>query len=158
MTAGAARVRVTFQVDADGLLTVSARESRTGVETAVTVKPSYGLNDDDIARILVDSQRYAQDDTEARAMRELQVESQQLLDVTQSALAADGERLLDAGEHAVIEQAMETLRTALAGSERIALRAATEALNRVSSEFAARRMNSAVREALTGHKLAELEI
>ena len=158
MTAGAARVRVTFQVDADGLLTVSARESRTGVETAVTVKPSYGLNDDDIARMLVDSQRYAQDDTEARAMRELQVESQQLLDVTQSALAADGERLLDAGEHAVIEQAMETLRAALAGSERIALRAATEGLNRASSEFAARRMNSAVRAALTGHKLAELVI
>jgi molecular chaperone HscA len=158
MTAGAARVRVTFQVDADGLLTVSARENRTGVEAVVAVKPAYGLNDDDIVRMLADSQRHAQEDTEARALREQRVDSQQLLDMTQSALAADGERLLDASERAVIEQAMQTLRSALAGSERIALRAATEALNRASSEFAARRMNSAVREALTGHKLVELEI
>jgi molecular chaperone HscA len=158
MAAGAARVRVTFQVDADGLLTVSARESRTGVETAVTVKPSYGLNDDDIARMLADSQRFAQEDTDARALREQRVDGQQLLDVTQSALAADGARLLDAGERAVIEHALESLRTALAGSERVAVHAATEALNRASSEFAARRMNSAVRAALTGHKLAELDI
>jgi molecular chaperone HscA len=158
MVAGAARVRVTFQVDADGLLTVSARESRTGVETAVTVKPSYGLNDDDIARMLADSQRHAQEDSESRALREQRVDGQQLLDVTQAALAADGARLLDTGERAAIEQAMETLRAALSGSERMVLRAATEALNRVSSEFAARRMDSAVRAALTGHKLAELEI
>jgi molecular chaperone HscA len=158
MVAGAARVRVTFQVDADGLLTVSARESRTGVETAVTVKPSYGLNDDDIARMLTDSHRHAQEDSESRALREQRVDGQQLLDVTQAALAADGARLLDTGERAAIEQAMETLRAALSGSERIVLRAATEALNRVSSEFAARRMDSAVRAALTGHKLAELEI
>jgi molecular chaperone HscA len=158
MTAGAARVRVTFQVDADGLLTVSARENRTGVEAVVTVKPSYGLNDDDIARMLADSQQHAQEDSEARALREQRVDSQQLLDMTRSAIAADGERLLDAGERAIIEQAMETLRSALAGAERVALRTATEALNRVSSEFAARRMDSAVRAALTGHKLAELEI
>jgi molecular chaperone HscA len=158
MTAGAARVRVTFQVDADGLLTVSARESRTGVETAVTVKPSYGLNDDEIASMLADSQRHAQEDSEARALREQRVDSQQLLDMTQSALAADGAQLLDNGERAAIEHALETLRTALDGTERVALRAATEALNHASNEFAARRMNSAVRAALTGHKLAELEI
>jgi molecular chaperone HscA len=108
--------------------------------------------------MLADSQRHAQEDSEARALREQRVDSQQLLDMTQSALAADGARLLDNGERAAIEHALETLRTALDGTERVALRAATEALNHASSEFAARRMNSAVRAALTGHKLAELEI
>jgi molecular chaperone HscA len=157
MAAGAARVRVTFQVDADGLLTVSARESRTGVEAAVEVKPSYGLSDTEIARMLAESQANAREDGEARVRREQQVEGRQLLDVTEAALATDGDRLLDAAERAAIDSSLERLRAALDGSDRAALRAACEQLNRASSEFAARRMDSAVHQALAGHRLAELE-
>jgi molecular chaperone HscA len=157
MAAGNARVRVTFQVDADGLLTVSARESRTGVEATVTVKPSYGLGDDEIARMLTESQSHARVDGEARAWREQQVEARQLMDVTLAALAVDGERLLDAAERAAIESALDQLRVALDGTDRAVLRATSEQLNHASSEFAARRMNSAVRAALAGQKLAALE-
>ncbi len=157
MAAGNARVRVTFQVDADGLLTVDARESRTGVEATVVVKPSYGLGDDEITRMLAESQAHAREDDEARAWREQQVEGRQLLDITQAALAADGERLLDAAERVAIETALEQLRQALDGPERAVLRAACEQLNRASGEFAARRMDSAVRAALAGQRIAELE-
>jgi molecular chaperone HscA len=157
MAAGNARVRVTFQVDADGLLTVSARESRTGVEAAVAVKPSYGLGDDEIARMLRESQSHAREDGEARTWREQQVEGRQLLDITLAALAADGDRLLDGSERAAIETVVDRLRAALDGSDRAVLRAACEQLNRASSEFAARRMNSAVRTALAGRRLTELE-
>jgi molecular chaperone HscA len=157
MAAGNARVRVTFQVDADGLLTVSARESRTGVEATVAVQPSYGLGENDIARMLAESQAHAQADHEARAWREQEVEGRQLMDITRAALAADGERLLDAGERAAIDQALDRLRAALAGDDRAVLRAACENLNQASGDFAARRMDSAVRTALAGHRLAELE-
>ena len=157
MVAGAARVRVTFQVDADGLLTVSARESRTGVETAVTVKPSYGLNDDDIARMLADSQRHAQEDSEARALREQRVDGQQLLDVTQAALAADGARLLDTGERAAIEQAMETLRCTRRLRTHGHARRHRGAQSRPAS-LPLGAWTARYAQALTGHKLAELEI
>jgi molecular chaperone HscA len=155
MAAGTARVRVTFQVDADGLLTVSARESRTGVETTVSVQPSYGLGDADITRMLAESQSHAREDAEARALREQQVEGRQLLDVTRAALAADGEQLLDAAERAAIDAAIARLQVVLAGGDRHELRAASDALNRASTEFAARRMNRAVRSALSGQRLAD---
>jgi molecular chaperone HscA len=157
MAAGNARVRVTFQVDADGLLTVSARESRTGVEATVTVKPSYGLGDNEIARMLAESQSHAREDGEARVWREQQVEARQLLDITSAALAADGERLLDDAERAAIENAVDRLRIALDGSDRALLRVACEQLNRASGEFAARRMDNAVRTALAGRLLSALE-
>ena len=157
MAAGNARVRVTFQVDADGLLTVSARENRTGVEATVVVKPSYGLGDDEIARMLAESQSHARVDSEARALREQQVEGRQLLDITQAALAADGERLLNAAERAAIEAALDRLRRALDGTDRVALRAVCDETNRASGEFAARRMDSAVRAALAGQRLSTFE-
>jgi molecular chaperone HscA len=157
MAAGNARVRVTFQVDADGLLTVSACESRTGIEATVAVKPSYGLGDDEIARMLAESQSHAREDAEARAWREQQVEGRQLLDVTLAALVADGDRLLNDAERAAIQAALDQLHVALDGTDRAALRTACEQLNRASSEFAARRMDSAVRAALAGQRLTELE-
>ena len=143
MAAGAARIRVAFQVDADGLLTVSAREIRTGIEATVKVKLSYGLSDSEITRLLAESQSHVRADGKARAWREQQVEGRQLLDVTQAALASDGERLLDAGERAAIDSALERVRAALGGCDRTALRNACEQLNRAGSEFAARRMDSA---------------
>ncbi len=157
MAAGNARIRVTFQVDTDGLLTVSAHEHRTGIETTVAVKPSYGLGDDEIARMLAESQSHAHEDNEARAWREQQVLGRQLLDVTVAALAADGDRLLEAAERASLETVLDRLRTALDGSDRADLRAACDQLNEASGEFAARRMDSAVRSVLAGHRLAELE-
>jgi molecular chaperone HscA len=157
MAAGAARIRVTFQVDADGLLTVSAREQRSGVEAAVTVKPSYGLTDDEIAQMLMDSHAHAHEDADARALRELQVEGERLLDATQAAVAEDGNALLDTNEGATIENAMTALRTVLMGADRAAIRHAADALNRATAEFAARRMDAGVRKALAGHKIAELE-
>src|SRR5438034_4890189 len=117
MVAGAARIRVTFQVDADGLLAVSAREQTTGVEAAITVKPSYGLPDTDIARMLEESQAHAADDMEARALAEAQVDGERLLDATQSALGADGD-LLAPGERAAIESAMARVRTLVRGADR----------------------------------------
>src|SRR5207248_4343822 len=116
MAAGAARVRVTYQVDADGLLSVAARESTTGAEASVTVKPSYGLGDADIERMLRDSFSHAREDVHARALAEAQVEGQRLLEATRSALAADAALL--APEHrAPIDRALAALEKALAGSD-----------------------------------------
>ncbi len=157
MAAGAARIRVTFQVDADGLLTVSAREQRSGVEAAVTIKPSYGLTDDEIAQMLVDSHAHAHEDADARALREQQVEGEELLEATQAALAEDGNTLLDADESATIKNAMTALHTVLMGADRAAIRHAADALNGAIAEFAARRIDAGVRKALAGHKIAELE-
>jgi molecular chaperone HscA len=156
MVAGAARIRVTFQVDADGLLSVSARELSTGVETSVAVKPAYGLSDDAITRMLQDSQAYASDDAEARALRELQVDAQRLLDATHSALAEDGETMLTATERAQIDSAIQTLVTTLTTTDRAAIRSATDNLNHITTDFAARRMNRNIHTALTGRKLADV--
>ena len=156
MVAGAARVRVTFQVDADGLLSVSAREQTSGVEAAITVKPSYGLTEEEITRMLTASREHAADDMLARALREQQVEGQRILEAVQSALAADGATLLDEAERATIEAAMENLRTTLAGEDHRAIKAAIEALNKASEGFAARRMDASIRKALAGQKLADI--
>ena len=155
MTAGAARIRVTFQVDADGLLAVSAREQGTGMEAAITVKPSYGLTDGDIARMLQDSQAHAADDMAARALGEAQVEADQLVAVTRTALAADGD-LLSATERAAIDASLAALARCREGSDHRALVAATEALNRATGELAARRMNRTVARALTGRQVDTL--
>jgi len=156
MAAGTARIRVTFQVDADGLLSVSAREISTGVETSVAVKPSYGLSDAAITRMLQDSQAFANADAEARALRELQIDAQRLLDATLSALAEDGETLLSAAERAQIGVTIHSLQDALTQADRTAIRTATENLNQGTTEFAARRMNRNIHNALTGRTLAEV--
>ncbi len=157
MAAGAARVRVTFQVDADGLLSVTAREATTGVEASVAVKPSYGLADGEIERMLRESFEHARDDMHARALHEAQVEAQRLLEAVRSALAADG-ALLEAGEREEIDRRMGALEAALAGTDHRAVRAGTEALNQATDEFAARRMDAGVRRALAGRRIASLDL
>ncbi|HTP47532.1 MAG TPA: Fe-S protein assembly chaperone HscA [Casimicrobiaceae bacterium] len=155
LVAGAARIGVTFQVDADGLLSVSAREQTTGAQAAITVKPSYGLADGDIARMLEDSQRHAADDMAARALAEAQVEAERVLDATRSALVADGD-LLAAGERAAIEAAMAAVQRFAAGPDRHALTAATAALNKSTEDFAAMRMNRSIQRALAGRSVDSL--
>jgi len=155
MVAGAARIRVTFQVDADGLLAVSALEEASGVEAAVTVKPSYGLSDGEIARMLEDSYAHAADDMAARALAEAQVEADQIVAATEAALAVDGD-LLAADERAAIDAALAEAARCRAGTDRRALVAATEALNRVTGHFAARRMDRGVARALTGRNVDAL--
>ncbi len=155
MTAGAARIRVTFQVDADGLLSVTARETSSGVEASIEVKPSYGLSDEEIARMLQESFSTAEIDLQARALREQQVDADRLLAATQTALDADAD-LLDAAERAAIETAMRRLKASAQGSDASAIKADLEALGRGTEPFAARRMDRAVRQALAGRRLDEL--
>jgi molecular chaperone HscA len=155
MVAGAARIRVTFQVDADGLLSVSAREQSTGVEASVSVKPSYGLSDTDIAAMLQDSHNHADLDLRLRALHEQHVEAQRLLESIDSALLADGEDWIDATERAGLTAAMATLREAMEGQDAEPIRLAADALNRLSTPYAARRMDSAVRKAFTGRQLSD---
>jgi len=155
MAAGAARIRVTFQVDADGLLAVSARETASGVEASVTVKPSYGLHDDDIARMLAESMGSAEIDMQARALRELQVEARRLLEATQAALAADRD-LLDEAEFAHLAQMMTDLVAGAEGGDAGVLKAAIERLAHGTEEFAARRMDRSIRAALAGRRVDDV--
>lgn len=157
MVAGAAKIRVSFQVDADGLLGVSARELSSGVEASIQVKPSYGLTDGEIARMLQDSFQYAGDDMAARALREQQVEAQRLLEAVQSALDADGERLLDADERLVIDAGMDSLRELATGSDATAIELQIKRLSQLTDAFAARRMDATVKAALAGRRLNEIE-
>jgi molecular chaperone HscA len=155
MAAGAARVRVTYQVDADGLLQVSAKEGSSGVEASVTVKPSYGLVDADIERMLRDSFEHAREDMHARALSEYRVDGQRLLEATRSALS-QSEKLLSKEEHGSIQQAIASLERLLPGTEARAIKRAVDALNRATEEFAQRRMDEGVRRALSGKKIGSL--
>ncbi|MBI5923762.1 MAG: Fe-S protein assembly chaperone HscA [Betaproteobacteria bacterium] len=155
MAAGAARIRVTFQVDADGLLSVTAREQTTGHEARIEVKPSYGLSDDEITGMLRDSFLHASEDAFRRALREAQVEAQRLLEATQTALNEDAQ-LLSMLERAHIESCIAKLQTVLIGDDRRAIDAALSALNQATVEFAARRMNKSVQRVLSGKNIAEL--
>ena len=157
MVAGAAKIRVTFQVDADGLLSVSARELASGVEASIQVKPSYGLTDGEVARMLKDSFQHAGGDKAARVLREQQVDAQRLLEAVEGALQADGERLLDAEERMVIELQMQELRDLLTGTDGMAIEQQTKRLSQVTDAFAARRMDSTVKAALAGRSLNEIE-
>jgi molecular chaperone HscA len=157
MVAGGARIRVTFQVDADGLLSVSAREKSSGVEASVVVKPSYGLSDDEITRMLLTSQENAKADMAARALREQQVEAGRLIEAIESALAENGDSLLSAAERAEIDEGMAALHRALEGVNHQLIKEQVERLNHISEMFAGRRMDQSVQKALTGHKLEELE-
>jgi molecular chaperone HscA len=155
MAAGAARVRVTFQVDADGLLSVSARENTTGAEAAVTVKPAYGLADADIERMLRDSFAHAREDVHTRALAEARVDGARLVEATRSALAADG-TLLAAEEKASIDARAAELEKALAGNDHRAIKQALDALNHATEDFAARRMDEGIRRALAGKQIGAL--
>ena len=155
MAAGAARIRVTYQVDADGLLSVSARELRSGVEASIAVKPSYGLGDEEITRMLQDSFQSADIDMKLRALREEQVEAERILLATQAALEHDGDLLSDT-ERMEIARLMEALRHLAQGEDHHAIKAALEALAQGTEEFAARRMDRSVRAALAGRKLDEV--
>ena len=157
MVAGAAKIRVTFQVDADGLLSVSARELASGVESSIQVKPSYGLTDGEIARMLKDSFQYAGDDKVARVLREQQVDAQRLIEAVEGALQADGERLLDAEERMVIDMQVEELRELMKGTDGAAIEQQTKRLSQVTDAFAARRLDSTVKAALAGRNLNEIE-
>lgn len=157
MVAGAAKIRVTFQVDADGLLSVSARELTSGVEASIQVKPSYGLTDGEIARMLEDSFRKAGEDKQARALREQLVDAQRLLEAVEAALAADGERLLSAEEREAIEDQMNALRALLDSQDGVAIERQSKRLSQITDAFAARRLDSTVKAALAGRRLNDIE-
>ncbi|WP_144732813.1 Fe-S protein assembly chaperone HscA [Extensimonas perlucida] len=155
MAAGAARIRVTFTVDADGLLSVSARELTSGVEAHIDVKPSYGLSDEQIARMLQEGFATAEQDMRARALVEARVDADRMLLATQSAIEADGD-LLTPPERAEIDALMAALRTQLQGDDAAAIEAATAALAKGTEAFAARRMNRSIQQALAGKSVQSL--
>jgi len=156
MVAGAARIRVTFQVDADGLLEVSAREETTGTATSVVVKPAFGLDDAEVAAMLRASYENAEGDMQARQLAEARLEAEQLIDGIANALLADGD-LLDADERATLDQSVAALASAIDTDGLMEIRGATEATAKASEVFAARRMDRSISEALTGVSLAELD-
>jgi len=153
--AGAARIRVTFQVDADGLLIVSAREENSGVEASVDVKPSYGLSDNEIETMLRDSIEHAEDDMFSRNLREQQVEADRVLEALDSALAVDGEQLLSNDEMARIKTARQTLVENKTASDVETIRKAIKQLEAACEDYVARRMNSNIKTAMQGHSVEE---
>jgi molecular chaperone HscA len=157
MVAGAGRILVTFQVDADGLLEVTAREQTSGVESSVQVKPSYGLSDNEIERMLRENFEHASEDVEARKLREQQVEADRVLEAIGAALAEDGEALLNTEERAVIDVAMDALRQARETGAAQDIKQAIDSADKATAEFAARRMDASINKALSGHTLEEFE-
>ena len=155
MAAGAARIRVTFQVDADGLLSVSAREQTTGVQAQIEVKPSYGLDDATITQMLREGMANAQDDAAARARAEACVEAQSLIDAVAAALALDGD-LLTAEQTAQIRAQMDALAALMPNAEAADIRAAVQTLSQGTDDFAARRMNRNIQRALQGVSVEQL--
>jgi molecular chaperone HscA len=155
MAAGAARIRVSFTVDADGLLSVSAREQGSGVEAKVDVKPAYGLSDEQIAAMLQDSFATAQQDMQARALVEARVDADRMIAATRSALAADAD-LLQGGERQDIDGLMAALAETAAGDDAAAIEAATQALAKGTEAFAAMRMNRGIQQALAGRKIEDV--
>src|SRR5688572_19608543 len=155
MVAGAARIRVAFQVDADGLLSVSAKESTSGVEASITVKPSYGLGDADVERMLRDSFEHAREDMHSRALAEQRVDGQRLIEATRAALAADA-ALLSSDEKAKIESSLTNLEKLVSTADHRKIKQAIEGLNRATDDFAARRMDAGIRRALSGRKIGSL--
>jgi molecular chaperone HscA len=155
MPAGGAHIRVTFQVDADGLLSVTAQEKSSGVQANIQVKPSYGLSDDQVATMLKSSMQYARQDMQLRLLREQQVEAERVLEAVSQALKADA-ALLSAQEHTDINQALAELARVKQGDDTAAIKAAIEHTNHLTDDFAARRMDQSVRSALTGHNVDEV--
>jgi molecular chaperone HscA len=155
MAAGAARIRVSFQIDADGLLSVSAQELSTGIEASIMVKPSYGLADDEIATMLQQGFASASSDMKLRALREQQVDAERLIDAIANALSKDAD-LLNAQERAQIDGLMQSLSQAKAGDDKDAIVAGIAALSKGSDDFASRRMDKAISSALTGKSINSL--
>ncbi|RAW65967.1 MULTISPECIES: Fe-S protein assembly chaperone HscA [unclassified Photorhabdus] len=155
LPAGGAHIRVTFQVDADGLLNVSALEKSTGVEAFIQVKPSYGLSDEEIARMIKDSMANAQEDINARQLAEQKVEAARVLESVTSALEKDAD-LLNEQEQAAIDATVETLITSVQGNDPEIIENAIKQLDKQTQEFAARRMDSSIRRALAGHSVDEI--
>ncbi len=156
--AGAARIRVTFQVDADGLLNVSAKEETSGVEAAVDVKPSYGLSDGEIETMLRESMELAVEDKDARSLREQQVEADRVIEAIDAALADDGDVMLDGNEKATIMQCRDALQlTRESSSSSGELKQAMQALENASAKYVARRMNASVQSTMAGHKVEEFK-
>lgn len=156
MTAGAAHIRVTFKVDADGLLSVSAMEKSTGVESSIEVKPSFGLEENDIITMLKDSMSNAKTDMDARMLKEQQVEASRVFESVSAALASDGERLLNSNEIAEINAALSQLLTISQGDNVGAIEQAIEAVDSVTANFAERRMDASILTALAGHSVDEV--
>ncbi|WP_313109944.1 Fe-S protein assembly chaperone HscA [Atlantibacter sp.] len=155
MPAGGAHIRVTFQVDADGLLSVFAMEKSTGVEASIQVKPSYGLTDDEIATMIKDSMSFAEQDVKARMLAEQKVEAARVLESLTGALATDA-ALLSAAERQVIDEAAAVLARAAEGDDVDAIESAIKNVDKQTQEFAARRMDASVRQALKGHSVDEV--
>ncbi|GHA46562.1 Fe-S protein assembly chaperone HscA [Photobacterium aphoticum] len=156
MAAGAAHIRVTYQVDADGLLSVTAMEKSSGVQSSIQVKPSYGLTDDEIATMIRDSMTYAQDDKDARALAEQQVEADRVLEGLIAALAQDGDTLLSKEERDQLEAVMMELVQLRQGTDPYAIEAGIKKTDKASQEFASRRMDKSIRQALAGHSIDEV--
>ena len=156
MAAGAAHIRVTFQVDADGLLSVTAMEKSTGAQSSIQVKPSYGLSDEQVADMIKSSIENAGDDMQARMLREQQVEADRVIETLTVALKADGQALLSSDELASIEAAISRLAQLRQGEDLEAIKAAIEAADKASENFAARRMDVSIRQALTGQSVDEV--
>jgi molecular chaperone HscA len=157
MPAGMARLEVTFIVDADGILHVAAREEVSGKESSIDIKPSYGLTDEEVERMLLESYEYAEEDVKTRLLVEARVESERILQATRAALAQDGARLLNAEERAAIEESLGRLAAAEKGTDHHAIRQATEALDHASQEFAQRRMNEQLGRAVAGRSVGDVE-
>jgi len=157
MTAGAARIRVSYQVDADGLLSVTAQEQTSGVQAHIEVKPSYGLTDKEIETMLRNSLDHAQDDMQARQLREQQVEADRVLEALQAAMREDGDKFLSSGERTAIEQAAGNLARLRNGDNQRAIRKAVEKLEAVSTVYVDRRMNANIQKAMTGHAVDEFK-
>lgn len=150
--AGGAKIRVTFQVDADGLLTVAAKELTSGVESHIEVKPSYGLEESEIESMLRDSMSHAKEDLQARRLREAQVEADRLVESVDVALKADA-KLLSEEENNEIAKALSYLKTVMSGSDHNTIQQGMSVLQKVTAEFAARRMDASIKQALTGHQV-----
>jgi molecular chaperone HscA len=155
MAAGTARIRVTFQVDADGLLAVSARESTTGVQAAIAVKPSYGLTDAQITQMLRESFDHARDDVQLRLLKEQQVEGERMLEAVENALREDAD-LISPEEARAVGSELDALKNTLSCTDHRTIKSAIERVNRATEAFAGRRMDRAVKHALAGTKVESL--
>lgn len=156
MAAGAAHIRVTYQVDADGLLSVTAMEKSTGVHAEIQVKPSYGLSDDEVTSMLKDSMSYAEEDMKARMLIEQKVEADRVIEGLLSAIQADGDELLDEQERQDLLKAIESLIELRNGDDADSIEAGIKYADKASQEFASRRMDKSIRTALSGHSVNEL--
>mgnify|MGYP001549766909 FL=1 len=155
MAAGVGRVKVSFKVDADGLLSVSAREATTGIETQVDVKPSYGLTDEEVEQMLRDSITFASDDVQTRLLAEQRVEAERVILAIESALEIDGDKFLDDNERSELVQGITELKVLTESDDAESIKQAVSALNNLSEVFASRRMDASIRTVMAGHNINE---